>query len=130
MRKKTPLFDNPTYAVEQSLARLGADLRTARVRRNLTIADVAEKIGAGVRAVTDAEKGKVSSSAGVYVALLWAYDLLNQMDTLADPTCLVPRCAGVYYNQLPKEELWDRYCMEAPKQQRQCVERYNIVKRA
>jgi len=86
MRKKTPLFDNPPYAVEQSLARLGADLRTARVRRNLTIADVAEKIGAGVRAVADAEKGKVSSSAGVYVALLWAYDLLNQMDTLADPT--------------------------------------------
>ena len=34
----------------------------------------------------DAEKGKISSSAGVYVALLWAYDLLNHMDTVADPT--------------------------------------------
>ena len=44
--------------------------------------------------------------------------------------CLVPRCAGVRYSQLGREELWDRYCMGAPARQRQCVERYNIVKRA
>jgi sulfoxide reductase heme-binding subunit YedZ len=45
--------------------------------------------------------------------------------------CLVPQCDGVRYEQLPSwEVLWDRYSMGAPERQRQCVERYKIVKRA
>jgi hypothetical protein len=79
MRTKTPLFENPPYALKQYLGKLGQDLRTARVRRNLTIADVAEKIGTGVRAVSAAEKGKISTGAGVYFALLWTYGLLDQL---------------------------------------------------
>ncbi len=57
----------------------------ARLRRNLTVEQVAAKIGTGRRAVLEAEKGKASTSAAVYTALLWAYDLLAPMDTLADP---------------------------------------------
>jgi len=49
------------------------------------VEDVAEKIGTGRRAVMDAEKGKGSASAAVYTALLWAYDLLEPMNELADP---------------------------------------------
>jgi len=64
---------------------LGKNLRTARLRRNLTIKDVAEKIETGPRAVSDAEKGKISTSIAVYTALLWAYDLLSPMEELADP---------------------------------------------
>lgn len=79
MRTKTPLFESPPYALEKHLIKLGQDLRTARVRRNLTIADVAEKISTGVRAVSDAEKGKISTGVGVYYALLWAYGLLDHM---------------------------------------------------
>ena len=79
MRTKTPLFENPPYTLEQHLIKLGKDLRTARVRRNLTIADVAKKIGTGVRAVSDAEKGKISTGIGVYYALLWTYGLLDQV---------------------------------------------------
>ena len=46
-------------------------------------------------------------------------------------SCLVPRCDGVKYEQLPSwEVLWDRYFMGAPERQRQFVERYKIVKRA
>ena len=84
-RKKTPLTSSPPYAVEQALSRVGANLRTARLRRNLTIAEVAEKIGSGRRAVMDAEKGKGSTSCAVYVALLWAYDLLDHIRDVADP---------------------------------------------
>lgn len=73
------------YPVEQALKRLGANLRTARLRRNLTIENVAQKIGTGPRPVADAEKGKVSTSAAVYMALLWAYDLLAPVDSIADP---------------------------------------------
>ncbi len=85
MTARNKLLSAPPYAVEQSLRRLGADLRTARLRRNLTIADLAEKIGTGERAVADAEKGKPSTGVAVYAALLWALDLLDQLAEVAAP---------------------------------------------
>ncbi|WP_029009860.1 helix-turn-helix domain-containing protein [Azospirillum halopraeferens] len=85
MVARNPLLTAPPYAVEQSLKRLGADLRTARLRRNLSVRDVAQKIGTGPRAVQDAEKGKPSTSAAVYAALLWTFDLLGQLDAVAAP---------------------------------------------
>ena len=85
MAKKNTLTEAPPYAVEQAIKRLGANLRTARLRRNLTIEDVAVKIGTGPRAVSDAEQGKISTGIAVYTALLWTYDLLGPMEVLADP---------------------------------------------
>lgn len=82
---KNLLYETPPYPVEQAIKRLGKNLRTARLRRNLTIENVAEKIGTGPRAVRDAEKGKLSTGLAVYTALLWAYDLLGPMSALADP---------------------------------------------
>ena len=86
MTAKNTLTQAPPYAVEQAIRRLGSNLRTARLRRNLTITDVAEKIGTGPRAVSDAEQGKITTSVAVYTALLWAYDLLDPMEFLADPS--------------------------------------------
>jgi transcriptional regulator with XRE-family HTH domain len=85
MTAKNTLLRVPPYAVEQAIKRLGSDLRTARLRRNLTIEEVGEKIGTGPRAVSDAEKGKVSTGIVVYIALLWIYDLLDQIRGIADP---------------------------------------------
>lgn len=85
MTAKNTLITAPPYPVEQALKRLGTGLRTARLRRNLTIEEVAGKIGTGPRPVANAEKGKPSTSAAVYIALLWAYDLLDQMTGVADP---------------------------------------------
>ena len=85
MARKNKLLEAPPYAVEQTLKRLGANLRTARLRRNLTLQEVAEKIGTGPRAVADAEKGKLATGIGVYAALLWATGLLPQLDDVADP---------------------------------------------
>lgn len=85
MVARNSLLAAPPYPVERALKQLGADLRTARLRRSLTIAEVAQKIGCGVRAISDAEKGKPASSAAVYAALLWAFNLLNDLETLADP---------------------------------------------
>ncbi|MDZ4836967.1 MAG: XRE family transcriptional regulator [Candidatus Melainabacteria bacterium] len=68
------------------MKRLGQNLRIARIRRNLTIADVAERIGTGPRPVMDAEKGKGSTGFVVYAALLWLYDQLGQLEGVADPT--------------------------------------------
>jgi len=85
MSKINTLIAAPPYPVEQALKRLGANLRTARLRRNLTIEEAAEKIGTGPRPVSGAEKGKASTSAAVYIALLWAYDLLTPMEAIGDP---------------------------------------------
>jgi transcriptional regulator with XRE-family HTH domain len=73
------------YEVEKALRQLGENLRTARLRRNLTVEDAAAKIGTGIRAVMDAEKGKASTGIAIYTALLWAYDLLSPFDELANP---------------------------------------------
>lgn len=79
------LLASPPYAVEQAIRRLGADLRTARLRRNLTIKEVAEKLGTGPRAIMDAEKGKPTAAIATYAGLLWTYDLLSQLGDVADP---------------------------------------------
>lgn len=83
---KNRLLEAPPYSVEQAVKRLGQNLRTARIRRRLTIEEVAQKIGTGPRAVMVAEKGRPSTTIGVYAALLWAYDLLQPLSDLASPT--------------------------------------------
>lgn len=85
MSASNQLLQAPPYLVEQALTRLGESLRTARIRRNFTINEVAQKIGTGRRAVMDAEKGKASTGVGVYVALLWVFDLLSQLNDVANP---------------------------------------------
>lgn len=83
MAKSNLLHTAPPMDVEAALARLGANLKSARLRRNLTVAQIAEKIGTGQRAVADAERGKPTTAIATYVALLWAYGLLDQLEPLA-----------------------------------------------
>jgi transcriptional regulator with XRE-family HTH domain len=85
MSARNRLTEAIPYAVESSLRRLGGDLKLARLRRNLTIDTVATRIGTGRRAVMDAEKGKPTTGIVVYAALLWAYDLIGQLDEVAEP---------------------------------------------
>jgi len=85
MTARNQLITAPPHAVERSLKQLGANLRTARLRRNLTIDAMARKIGTGPRAIADAEKGKPSTGIAIYVALLWALGLIGQLDGIASP---------------------------------------------
>lgn len=85
MVARNTLLAAPPYPVERALKRVGANLRKARLRRNLTIEQAADKIGTGPRAVMDAEKGKASTGVAVYTALLWLYGLLRPFEDLADP---------------------------------------------
>lgn len=73
------------HPVEASLKNLGANLRTARLRRNLTLKNIADKIGVDRRTVSEAEKGNPSTTIAVYASILWVLDLLNQFDELALP---------------------------------------------
>jgi transcriptional regulator with XRE-family HTH domain len=85
MSARNPLLAAPPAQVELALKALGANLRTARLRRNLSIAQVAAKLGVGRRVVADAERGKPSTGIAVYAGLLWAFDLTEQLARLADP---------------------------------------------
>jgi transcriptional regulator with XRE-family HTH domain len=85
MRARNVLLGAPPHEVERSLKKLGADLRTARLRRNLAAEEVAQKIGTSRFAVADAERGKPSTSVAVYAALLWVYGLADRLGDLADP---------------------------------------------
>jgi transcriptional regulator with XRE-family HTH domain len=85
MSKLNTLKKAPPFAIARSLQDFGRRLRTARLRRNLSVANVASKIGTGVRAVAEAEKGSPSAGIGTYWALLWAYDLLGPEKAVTDP---------------------------------------------
>jgi transcriptional regulator with XRE-family HTH domain len=85
MSKRNAVATALPFEVEQTLKTLGANLRTARLARNLSIEAAAAKIGVGYRAVATAEAGKPTTAIGVYLSLLWAYDLLGQVRDLADP---------------------------------------------
>ena|SRR5437660_2516041 len=85
MTKKSPLFQATPFEVEQALKKLGDDLRTARLRRNLSTTDAGAKIGAGRRAIVDAERGKPSTSMAVYAGLLWSYGFVDRLADAADP---------------------------------------------
>jgi len=74
------------HSVEIGIQKLGQNLRAARLRRNLSIEDVATRIGVSPFAVADAEKGKPSTGVAVYAALLWTYRLLDQLTETASPT--------------------------------------------
>lgn len=79
------LSDAPPYAVEDAIRILGANLRTARLRRNLTLADMAAKVGTTRFTIADAEKGKPTTGIAVYVGMLWALNLLGDLHPVADP---------------------------------------------
>jgi transcriptional regulator with XRE-family HTH domain len=83
--RMNPLLEAQPYPVEQALRKLGANLRTARLRRGITIEEAAAKIGTGPRPVSDAEHGKSNTGIAVYAALLWLYDLLGPFEDLANP---------------------------------------------
>ena len=85
MAARNLLLDALPYPIDQALKTLGTNLRTARLRRNLSIEDVATKIGVGRHVVAAAEKGKPSTGIAIYAGMLWAFGLTEQLARVADP---------------------------------------------
>lgn len=85
MAARNRLIAAPPYEVEQALKTLGANIRTARLRRNLSLAELAAKIGVDRHVIGDAERGKPSTGIAIYAGLLWAMGLAHQLAHVADP---------------------------------------------
>ncbi len=85
MQNRNSIAASPPAAVGDTLRRLGRNIRIARLRRQLRIQDLADRMGVSRFTVADLEKGKPGTSAAAYFGALWALGLLGHADELADP---------------------------------------------
>ena len=85
MTARNALMHKLPPPVEEALKSLAANLKKARLRRNLSVQTIADRIGVSRRLVTDAERGKPSTGVAVYVAMLWAMDLEGELRAVANP---------------------------------------------
>src|SRR3979409_1993957 len=85
MPPRRPLPPARPFAVGGGLTRLGGGLRPARLGRNRSLAELAGNLGVARHVLSDAENGKLGTSAGIYVGMLWAMNLLPSLDGVADP---------------------------------------------
>jgi DNA-binding XRE family transcriptional regulator len=78
------IFTVPS-AVTERLQRLGARIRTARLRRGWTVFSLAQKAGINRNTLTAIEQGKLVTSIASLAAVLWALGLDEALETVADP---------------------------------------------
>jgi len=74
----------PSAAVRKALTKLGSDIRTARRRRRLPMAVVAERSFTSRATLQRVERGDPSVGMGIYAAVLHALGLLDGLGRLAD----------------------------------------------
>ena len=72
--------------VRRSLQKLGEDLRTARLRRNITVAGIAERAGVSSGTVLRLEHGDPGVGMGTLFLVMWLLGLNDRMMQLADET--------------------------------------------
>src|SRR3546814_20760230 len=75
----------PSIAVRRALARLGSDLRDARLRRSLPADVVASRAFTTRPTLRRIEAGDPGVGIGIYAAVLQALGLLDGLGALADP---------------------------------------------
>ena len=85
MSVRSRTTSSPPAAVQDALKRLGRNIRIARLRRQLRIQDLAERMGVSRFTVADLERGKPGTSAAAYFCAIWSLGLLDQADELAHP---------------------------------------------
>lgn len=77
--------DSAPAAVVQSVARLGANIASARINRQWRQQDLADKAGVSRPVVIRIENGHLGVGIGAYVAVLWAMGLHRDIAELASP---------------------------------------------
>ncbi len=74
---------NPSPLTKRLLIELGENIRLARLRRNLSIRSIAERVGVSVNTITSLEKGLAGVSIGVVANVLHALGLAEDIKSLA-----------------------------------------------
>lgn len=73
------------FEVEQMVKRLGANVRTARLRRRMTQDDLVKAAGVDRKTLYHLENGQPGVSLGRAFSVLWALGLLPTAQYVADP---------------------------------------------
>lgn len=76
---------SPPAAIEQALAKLGRNIRTARLRRRIHQSELARRMGVSRFVVANVEKGLPTTGITAYLGALWALGLLGDLAVVADP---------------------------------------------
>src|SRR5690625_1965010 len=74
----------PPPGASRTLRKLGADIREARLRRNLPMTVVAERAATSRATLTRLEKGDPAVSIGIVAGVLQALGLLERLADVAD----------------------------------------------
>ena len=73
------------FGVEELLQQVGQNIKTARIRRNLTILELANRVHVDERTISRLEKGDPSINFKNLVTVLMALGLEDSVFDLADP---------------------------------------------
>lgn len=71
---------------KDALKELGSQIRSARKRRLLTIAELAQKINVSSPTIIALEKGVPSVSIGVVFSVMWILGLDSEIKTISTPS--------------------------------------------
>ncbi|MCD6150991.1 MAG: XRE family transcriptional regulator [Deltaproteobacteria bacterium] len=85
MTRTSKISQSPPAAVEDILKRLGSNIRTARLRRKLSMQELANRIGISRYVMADVENGKPNTSIAAYMGALWVLGLHKKVREVADP---------------------------------------------
>jgi len=80
MRKNPPM----PLPVKRALAKLGGDIRAARLRRRITTTLMAERALITRTTLSKVEKGNPGVSLGIYATVLFILGMTNRLAELAD----------------------------------------------
>jgi transcriptional regulator with XRE-family HTH domain len=83
---RSTVLDVLPPAVKRSLIKFGADLATARRKRGLTVAAVAERMGVAKSTYLRVEKGDPTVMLGVYAMALFVLGFGEALRDLIDPS--------------------------------------------
>jgi len=81
---KSAVLDNLPASLRRSLSKLGADLSTARRKRHLTAAMMAERIGVAKSTYSRMENGDPAVALGAYAMALFILGLEDRLRDLID----------------------------------------------
>lgn len=85
MPRRSKIAAHPPPAVESILLRLGQNIRIARLRRKITIAELAQRVGVSRYVMSAVEKGKPTAAVATYVGALWALGLTDGLGNAGEP---------------------------------------------
>ena len=80
MAKKSTIL---TSEMNRTLEKMGLRIKNARLRRNITAEEIADRAGISKGTLTSIEKGVASVSIGAYASVLHALGLGNDLELIA-----------------------------------------------